>query len=160
MLIKICTFYGVNVHIVHQLLLHLQRTNFMYMFIWKKAPVVPKSCQWWIHEPNLKLWKHLVWTRVLYLGLFLCQLNFESCFDILMSGAGMYIWRAEKTKTVQPFFPGDVGLIKVVWVPKILRPLPLFPNGSPLGDPGPLGDLFGDLGPLFMFWVPFFSILD
>ena len=28
----------------------------------------------------------------------------------------------------------------------------LFPNGSPLGDPGPLGDLFGDLGPL---WVPF-----
>ena len=33
----------------------------------------------------------------------------------------------------------------------------LCPNGSPLGDPGPLGDLFGDLGPL---WVPFFSILD
>ena len=29
---------------------------------------------------------------------------------------------------------------------------PLFPNGSPLGDPGPHGDLFGDLGPL---WVPF-----
>ena len=25
---------------------------------------------------------------------------------------------------------------------------PLFPNGSPLGDPGPLGDLFVDLGPL------------
>ena len=24
-----------------------------------------------------------------------------------------------------------------------------------LGSPGPLGDLFGDLGPLFMFWVPF-----
>ena len=37
---------------------------------------------------------------------------------------------------------------------------PLFPNGSPLGSPGPLGDLFGDLGPLFMFWVPFFSNLD
>ena len=29
---------------------------------------------------------------------------------------------------------------------------PLFPNGSPFGDPGPHGDLFGDLGPL---WVPF-----
>ena len=39
-------------------------------------------------------------------------------------------------------------------------PLALFHNGSPLGSPGPLGDLFGDLGPLFMFWVPFFSILD
>ena len=37
---------------------------------------------------------------------------------------------------------------------------PLFHNGSPLGSQGPLGDLFGDLGPLFMFWVPFFSILD
>ena len=33
-------------------------------------------------------------------------------------------------------------------------------NGSPFGDPGPHGDLFGDLGPLFLFWVPFFSILD
>ena len=28
----------------------------------------------------------------------------------------------------------------------------LCPRGSPLGDPGPLGDLFGYLGPL---WVPF-----
>ena len=28
----------------------------------------------------------------------------------------------------------------------------LLHNGSPLGSPGPLGDLFGDLGPL---WVPF-----
>ena len=36
----------------------------------------------------------------------------------------------------------------------------LFPNGSPLGDPGPHGDLFWVLGPLFMFWVPFFSILE
>ena len=35
-------------------------------------------------------------------------------------------------------------------------PEPLFPNGSPFGDPGPHGDLFGDLGPHFMFWVPFF----
>ena len=34
------------------------------------------------------------------------------------------------------------------------------PNGSPFGDPGSHGDLFGDLGPFFMFWVPFFSILD
>ena len=33
------------------------------------------------------------------------------------------------------------------------------PNGSPFGDPGS-HDLFGDLGPFFMFWVPFFSILD
>ena len=24
-------------------------------------------------------------------------------------------------------------------------------------DPDPHGDLFGDLGPLFMFWVPFFN---
>ena len=29
----------------------------------------------------------------------------------------------------------------------------LCPSGSPLGDPGPLGDLFVDLGPL---WVSFF----
>ena len=29
----------------------------------------------------------------------------------------------------------------------------LCPRGSPLGDPGPLGDLFVDLGPL---WVSFF----
>ena len=36
-----------------------------------------------------------------------------------------------------------------------IRPLSLFPNGSPFGDPGPHGDLFGDLGPLFMLWVPF-----
>ena len=30
---------------------------------------------------------------------------------------------------------------------------PLCPIGSPFGDPGPLGDLFVDLGPL---WVSFF----
>ena len=37
-----------------------------------------------------------------------------------------------------------------------LRTLTLCPIGSPLGDPGPLGDLFGDLGPL---WVPFLDAL-
>ena len=125
MLIKICTFYGVNVHIVHPLLLHLQRTNFMDMFIWKEAPVVPKSCQWWIHEPNLKLWKHLVWTRVLYVFGTLSQ---STKFWILLRHSRIwcwYIWRAEKTKTVQSFLPWEVGLIQVVWVwawlPKILR---------------------------------------
>ena len=44
---------------------------------------------------------------------------------------------------------------KVLHTFKQTRTLPLFPNGSPFGDPGPHGDLFGDLGPLFMFWVPF-----
>ena len=33
----------------------------------------------------------------------------------------------------------------------------LLHNGSPFGDPGPHGDLFRVLGPLFMFWVPFFN---
>ena len=41
---------------------------------------------------------------------------------------------------------------------------PLFPNGSPFGDPGPHGDLFGDLGPhwvpILCFGSPFSSILD
>ena len=31
----------------------------------------------------------------------------------------------------------------------------LFHNGSP----GPHGDLFGDLGPLLKFWVPFLGLL-
>ena len=48
-------------------------------------------------------------------------------------------------------------------------PHPLFPNvffqywincRERQWVPGPYGDLFGDLGPLFMFWVPLFSILD
>ena len=33
----------------------------------------------------------------------------------------------------------------------------LLHNGSPFGDPGPHGDIFGDLGPPFMLWVPFFN---
>ena len=32
----------------------------------------------------------------------------------------------------------------------------LVPNGSPLGDPGPHGALFGDLGPLFYVLGPLF----
>ena len=40
------------------------------------------------------------------------------------------------------------------------RGVPLFPNGSPFGDPGPHGDLFGDLGPLFaQNWVTFLGFL-
>ena len=54
-----------------------------------------------------------------------------------------------------PFWSPFCSKLGPLWVPflQFLGPLEiaLFPNGSPLGDPGPLGDLFGDLGPL---WVP------
>ena len=35
---------------------------------------------------------------MLYLGLFLNRLNFESCFDILVSGAGMLVYMKRENK--------------------------------------------------------------
>ena len=45
----------------------------------------------------------------------------------------------------------------VISVSNVTNPYALLHNGSPFGDPGPHGDLFGDLGPLFMLWFPFFQ---
>ena len=100
-----------------------------------------------VNVPNLKLWKvskasslvrsPLAWfpmetfslNKGVMFGMF-GTLPQSTKFWILLQHSHKwcwYVWRAEKTKTVQSFLPGDVGLLKVVWVwaclPTILRPL-------------------------------------